>query len=37
MPNVVFIEGLVPLGDRWRLYHGTADSRLAVVGPSPGH
>jgi len=31
VPNVVFIEGLVPLGDRWRLYYGTADSRLAVA------
>jgi predicted GH43/DUF377 family glycosyl hydrolase len=31
VPNVVFVEGLVPFAGRWRLYYGTADSRLAVA------
>ena len=31
VPNVVFIEGLVPFGRQWLLYYGTADSRLAVA------
>lgn len=29
--NVCFIEGLVPKGDRWFLYYGTADSKIAVA------
>ena len=29
--NVVFVEGLVPFAGRWRLYYGTADSRLAMA------
>jgi predicted GH43/DUF377 family glycosyl hydrolase len=31
VPNVVFVEGLVPFKDQWLLYYGTADSRLAVA------
>jgi len=31
VPNVVFVEGLVPFAGRWQLYYGTADSRLAVA------
>jgi len=31
VPNVVFIEGLVPFQGQWLLYYGTADSRLAVA------
>ena len=34
--NVVFVEGLVPFAGRWRLYYGTADSRLAVAS-APVH
>jgi len=29
--NVTFAEGLVPFGDRWLLYYGTADSKIAVA------
>lgn len=29
--NVCFAEGLVPLADRWLLYYGTADSKIAVA------
>ena len=29
--NVCFAEGLVPFGDRWLLYYGTADSKIAVA------
>ena len=29
--NVCFIEGLVPKGDQWFLYYGTADSKIAVA------
>lgn len=29
--NVVFLEGLVPFRDRWWLYYGTADSKIAVA------
>lgn len=29
--NVCFIEGLVPQGDTWYLYYGTADSKIAVA------
>ncbi len=29
--NVCFIEGLVPKDDRWFLYYGTADSKIAVA------
>ena len=29
--NVCFIEGLAPKGDRWFLYYGTADSKIAVA------
>ena len=29
--NVVFVEGLAPFAGQWRLYYGTADSRLAVA------
>lgn len=31
VPNVVFVEGLVPFAGRFWLYYGTADSRLAVA------
>jgi predicted GH43/DUF377 family glycosyl hydrolase len=31
VPNVVFSEGLARFKDRWLLYYGTADSRLAVA------
>jgi|SRR6218665_345445 len=29
--NVCFIEGLVPFKDKWFLYYGTADSKIAVA------
>lgn len=29
--QVCFIEGMVPFRDRWFLYYGTADSRIAVA------
>jgi predicted GH43/DUF377 family glycosyl hydrolase len=29
--GTVFVEGLVRFKDRWRLYYGTADSRVAVA------
>lgn len=29
--RVCFIEGLVPFGDVWLLYYGTADSKIAVA------
>lgn len=29
--NVCFLEGLAPLQDRWFLYYGTADSKIAVA------
>lgn len=29
--RVCFIEGLVPFQDRWYLYYGTADSKIAVA------
>lgn len=29
--NVCFIEGLVPFKNKWFLYYGTADSRIAVA------
>lgn len=29
--NVCFVEGLVSFNDRWFLYYGTADSRIAVA------
>jgi predicted GH43/DUF377 family glycosyl hydrolase len=29
--NVCFAEGLVPFGDQWLLYYGTADSKIAVA------
>jgi beta-1,2-mannosidase len=29
--NVCFVEGLVPFGERWHLYYGTADSHIAVA------
>jgi predicted GH43/DUF377 family glycosyl hydrolase len=29
--NVCFIEALVPFNDRWFLYYGTADSKIAVA------
>jgi len=29
--NVCFLEGLVPLDQKWILYYGTADSRIAVA------
>jgi len=29
--NVCFAEGLVPFGDLWLLYYGTADSKIAVA------
>lgn len=36
--NVCFAEGLVPFGDRWFLYYGTADSKIAVASaPRPSH
>jgi predicted GH43/DUF377 family glycosyl hydrolase len=34
--NVCFAEGLVPFGDRWLLYYGTADSKIAMAAaPRP--
>ncbi len=32
--NVCFLEGLVRFKDRWLLYYGTADSRIAVAATS---
>lgn len=29
--NVCFLEGLVPFNDKWFLYYGTADSKIAVA------
>lgn len=29
--NVCFAEGLVPFGDKWLLYYGTADSKIATA------
>jgi predicted GH43/DUF377 family glycosyl hydrolase len=29
--NVCFAEGLIPFGDQWLLYYGTADSKIAVA------
>ncbi len=29
--NVCFAEGLVPFGNQWLLYYGTADSKIAVA------
>ena len=29
--NVCFAEGLVPFGDQWLLYYGTADSKIALA------
>jgi predicted GH43/DUF377 family glycosyl hydrolase len=29
--NVCFVEGLVYFRDKWFLYYGTADSRIAVA------
>ena len=29
--EVCFVEGLVPFKDRWYLYYGTADTRIAVA------
>lgn len=34
--NVCFAEGLVPFGDRWLLYYGTADSKIAVAAAPRG-
>ncbi len=34
--NVCFAEGLVPFGDRWLLYYGTADSKIAVASAPRG-
>ncbi len=34
--NVCFIEGLVSFNQRWFLYYGTADSRIAVAVYEPG-
>lgn len=31
IPNVVFVEGLVALGDRWLLYYGMGDSGIGVA------
>ena len=31
MENVCFLEGLVFFRNRWLLYYGTADSRVAVA------
>lgn len=31
VPNVVFIEGLVRVGDRWFLYYGMGDSGIGVA------
>jgi predicted GH43/DUF377 family glycosyl hydrolase len=32
--QVCFIEGMVPFKDKWFLYYGTADSRIAVAASS---
>ena len=29
--NVVFLEALIPFNDKWLLYYGTADSKIAVA------
>ena len=29
--QVCFLEGMVPFKDRWFLYYGTADSKIAVA------
>jgi beta-1,2-mannosidase len=34
--NVCFLEGLVHFKNKWMLYYGTADSRIAVAVHSPG-
>ncbi|MBR9999220.1 MAG: glycosidase [Cyclobacteriaceae bacterium] len=34
--NVCFLEGLAPLGKRWFLYYGTADSKIAAAVYEPG-
>ena len=34
--GTVFLEGLVHFQGRWRLYYGTADSRVAVAATAPG-
>jgi predicted GH43/DUF377 family glycosyl hydrolase len=31
VPNVVFVEGLVREGDRWRFYYGGADKYIGVA------
>lgn len=33
--NVVFLEGLVNFKDKWFLYYGTADSKIAVASYTP--
>jgi beta-1,2-mannosidase len=33
--NVVFLEGLVHLKNKWFLYYGTADSKIAVASYTP--
>jgi predicted GH43/DUF377 family glycosyl hydrolase len=33
--NVCFAEGLVPFGNRWLLYYGTADSKIALATTQP--
>lgn len=34
--NVVFLEGLVYFKNKWLLYYGTADSKIAVASFEPG-
>ena len=33
--NVCFLEGMVWFKDRWLLYYGTADSKIAVAECKP--
>jgi predicted GH43/DUF377 family glycosyl hydrolase len=35
--QVCFIEGLVPFKNKWYLYYGTADSKIAVAVHEPGY
>jgi predicted GH43/DUF377 family glycosyl hydrolase len=31
VPNVVFVEGVVPVGNRWLFYYGGADKYVGVA------
>jgi predicted GH43/DUF377 family glycosyl hydrolase len=34
VPNVVFVEGMAKVGDRWFLYYGGADKYVGVAAAS---